>query len=129
MSKLNLSEKQSQVILEMRLRRLTGLERDKIDEEYTELKKQIEYLKSILADESKLNEVLKDELLEIKEKYNDGRKTEILQEDDVKTIEIKKEDLIEDFTTTLIFSKQGYLRKHVNIVKYKKLKKVMRYKL
>lgn len=122
MSKLNLSEKQSQVILEMRLRRLTGLERDKIDEEYNELLKQIEYLESILANENKLNEALKEELLEIKEKYNDGRKTEILQEDEVKTIEVKKEDLIEDFTTTLVFTKEQYFKKTRKYSETQKLK-------
>jgi DNA gyrase subunit A len=111
MEKFNLSDKQSQVILEMRLRRLTGLERDKIDDEYNELMKQIEYLNSILANNEKLNEVLKEELLEIKDKYDDGRKTEILQEDEVKVIEVKKEDLIEDFTTTLVFTEQGYFKK------------------
>lgn len=121
MSKLNLSEKQSQVILEMRLRRLTGLEREKIDDEYNELLKQIEYLKSILADENRLNEVLKEELLEIKEKYNDNRKTEILQADEVKTIEVKKEDLIEDFTTTLVFTKEQYFKK---TRKYSEVQKV-----
>ena len=111
MQKFNLSEKQSQVILEMRLRRLTGLERDKIEEEFNELMKQIEYLKSILSNKESLNEVLKEELLEIKNKYDDGRKTEILQEDEVEVGEIKKEDLIEDFTTTLIFTEQGYFKK------------------
>ena len=61
----------------MRLRRLTGLERDKIEEEYADLMKQIEYLNSILASEEKLLSVIKDELLEIKNKYNDSRRTEI----------------------------------------------------
>ena len=61
----------------MRLRRLTGLERDKIEEEYSELMKLIDYLNSILASEEKLLGVIKDELLEIKAKYNDERKTQI----------------------------------------------------
>ena len=64
MERFNLSEKQSQAILEMRLRRLTGLERDKIEDEYNALMKEIEYLKSILESEEKLLSVIKDELLE-----------------------------------------------------------------
>ena len=75
--RFGLSEKQAVAILEMRLRRLTGLERDKIEEEYSELMKLIDYLNSILASEEKLLGVIKDELLEIKAKYNDERKTQI----------------------------------------------------
>jgi DNA gyrase subunit A len=122
MDKFNLSEKQSQVILEMRLRRLTGLEREKINEEYNELIKQIEYLQSILRSEKELNVVIKEELLEIKNKYNDERRTDILDESEVKTIEVKKEDLIEDFTTTLIFSEQGYFKKTRKYSETQKLK-------
>lgn len=77
MERFELSEKQSQAILEMRLRRLTGLERGKIEEEYNELMKQIEYLKSILASEEKLLDVIKEELLEIKNRYSDERKSKI----------------------------------------------------
>ncbi|SQB22231.1 DNA gyrase subunit A [Clostridium fallax] len=66
MEKFDLSEAQSQAILDMRLRRLTGLERDKIEAEYNELLKLISYLESILADEEKLLSVIKDELTEIK---------------------------------------------------------------
>ena len=81
----------------MRLRRLTGLERDKIEEEYSELMKLIDYLNSILASEEKLLGVIKDELLEIKAKYNDERKTQI--EKVVNDIDI--EDLIQEEETVL----------------------------
>ena len=77
MERFQLSEKQAQAILEMRLRRLTGLERDKIEEELNEIMQYIEYLNSILADEMKLLGVIKEELREIKSKYNDERRTEI----------------------------------------------------
>ena len=73
--RFGLSEKQAVAILEMRLRRLTGLERDKIEEEYAELMKLIGYLNSILASEEKLLGVIKEELLEIKARYNDERRT------------------------------------------------------
>ena len=75
--RFGLSEKQAIAILEMRLRRLTGLERDKIEEEYNELMKLINYLNSILASEEKLLSVIKEELLEIKARYNDERRTQI----------------------------------------------------
>ncbi len=75
--RFGLSEKQALAILEMRLRRLTGLERDKIEEEYNELMKLIDYLNSILASEEILLGVIKEELLEIKSKYNDERRTQI----------------------------------------------------
>ena len=90
--KFGLSEKQAVAILEMKLRRLTGLERDKIEDEYKELMKQIEYLTSILESEEKLLGVIKDELLEIKNKYNDERRTHI--EEVVNDIDI--EDLIQE---------------------------------
>src|SRR5699024_7411281 len=72
-----LSEKQAQAILDMRLQRLTGLEREKIEEEYAEILKLIEELKAILADEEKVLEIIREELMEIKEKFNDDRRTEI----------------------------------------------------
>lgn len=111
MEKFNLSEKQSQTILEMRLRRLTGLERNKIEEEYTDLLKQIEYLQSIITSEEKLLGVIKDELIEIKTKYDDGRQTEIIESENTKIIEVKKEDLIDNFSTTVIFTKGQYFKK------------------
>jgi DNA gyrase subunit A len=103
----SLSEKQSQAILEMRLRRLTGLERDKIEEEYNELMKQIEYLKSILASEEKLLGVIKDELLEIKAKYSDERRSYI--EKIVNEIDI--EDLIQEEDVVITLTHSGYIKR------------------
>lgn len=96
MSSFSLSEKQSQAILDMRLRRLTGLERGKIEEEYEELIKEINRLKEILASESLVYEIIKEELLEIKEKYGNERRTMIMPSEDEINIEdmIKKEDVI-----------------------------------
>lgn len=96
MSSFGLSEKQSQAILDMRLRRLTGLERGKIEEEYEELIKEINRLKEILASESLVYEIIKEELLEIKEKYGNERRTMIVPSEDEINIEdmIKKEDVI-----------------------------------
>ena len=107
MERFNLSEKQSQAILEMRLRRLTGLERDKIEEEYAELMKQIEYLKSILASEEKLLLVIKEELLEIKAKYNDERRTSI--ENNVNEIDV--EDLIQEEEIVITLTHSGYVKR------------------
>lgn len=96
MSKFGLSERQSQAILDMRLRRLTGLERDKIEEEYGELIKEIDRLKGILASEELIYGIIKEELLEIKEKYGDERRTMIVPSEEEINIEdmIKKEDII-----------------------------------
>ena len=107
MERFNLSEKQSQAILEMRLRRLTGLERDKIEEEYNELMKQIEYLQSILATEEKLLGVIKDELLEIRAKYSDGRRSKI--EKIVNEIDI--EDLIQEEEVVITLTHTGYIKR------------------
>ena len=107
MERFNLSDKQSQAILEMRLRRLTGLERDKIEEEYAEIMKQIEYLKSILASEEKLLSVIKDELIEIKRKYSDDRKTTI--EKVINEIDI--EDLIQEEDVVVTLTHSGYIKR------------------
>ena len=107
MEKFNLSDKQATAILEMRLRRLTGLEREKIEEEYAELMKQIEYLKSILASEEKLLGVIKDELSEIKAKYSDGRRTKI--EKVVNEIDI--EDLIQEEDVVITLTNSGYIKR------------------
>lgn len=107
MERFNLSEKQSQAILEMRLRRLTGLERDKIEEEYNELMKQIEYLKSILASEEKLLGVIKDELSEIKAKYSDERRSKI--EKIINEIDI--EDLIQEEEVVITLTHSGYIKR------------------
>lgn len=105
--RFGLSDKQAQAILEMRLRRLTGLERDKIEEEYAELMKYIEYLNSILADEEKLFSVIKEELLEIKARYNDERRTQI--EKVVNEIDI--EDLIQEEETVVTLTHTGYIKR------------------
>ena len=107
MERFNLSEKQSQAILEMRLRRLTGLERDKIEEEYAEIMKQIEYLNSILASEEKLLSVIKDELIEIKRKYNDDRRTAI----EKVMNEIDIEDLIQEEEVVVTLTHSGYIKR------------------
>lgn len=103
----NLSEKQSVAILEMKLRRLTGLERDKIEDEYSELMKQIEYLQSILDTEEKLLSVIKEELLEVKNKYNDDRRTEI--EKVINEIDI--EDLIQEEEVVVTLTHTGYVKR------------------
>ena len=107
MSRFGLSDKQSLAILEMRLRRLTGLERDKIEEEYSDLMKQIEYLKSILDSEEKLLNVIKDELIEIKNKYSDERRTSI--EKVVNEIDI--EDLIQEEEVVVTLTHSGYIKR------------------
>ncbi len=105
--KFDLSDKQATAILEMRLRRLTGLERDKIEAEYAELMKQIEYLNSILASEEKLLSVIKDELIEIKNKYGDERRTHI--EKVVNEIDI--EDLIQEEEVVITLTRNGYIKR------------------
>lgn len=107
MEKFALSDKQATAILEMRLRRLTGLEREKIEEEYDELMKQIEYLKSILASEEKLLGVIKDELSDIKAKYSDERRTKI--EKVVNEIDI--EDLIQEEDVVITLTNSGYIKR------------------
>ena len=77
MDRFGLSEIQAQAILDMRLARLQGLEREKIENEYEELRKKIEYYNMLLADEKMLMGVVKEELLEIKEKYGDERRTRL----------------------------------------------------
>ena len=105
--KFGLSEKQAVAILEMKLKKLTGLEREKIEEEYEELIKQIEYLTSILESEEKLFAVIKDELIEIKNKYNDERRTHI--EEVVNDIDI--EDLIQEEEVTITLTHAGYIKR------------------
>jgi DNA gyrase subunit A len=107
MDKFKLSELQCNAILEMRLYQLTGLERDKIEEEYLELIKRIEYLKSLLASEKKLMAVVKTELLEIKEKYGDERRTDIVADEG----EINIEDLIANEACIVTISHQGYIKR------------------
>jgi DNA gyrase subunit A len=107
MTQFGLSEIQARAILDMTLRRLTGLERDKIKAEYAELMKQIEYYKSILADETLQMQIIKDELLEIKEKYGDARKTEMVHS----SAEMNTEDFIEDEDVVITISREGYIKR------------------
>lgn len=107
MEKFGLSDIQARAILDMTLRRLTGLERDKIKEEYAELMKTIEYLKSVLADESLRMEIIKDELAEIKEKYGDERRTFITHSAE----DMRMEDFIVDEDVVITISHEGYIKR------------------
>ena len=107
MDKFKLSEIQCNAILEMRLYQLTGLERDKIEEEYLAIIKSIEYLKSLLASEKKLMAVVRAELLEVKEKYGDTRRTDIVADEG----EINIEDLIVNEACIVTISHQGYIKR------------------
>lgn len=107
MNRFGLDDIQAQAILDMQLKRLQGLERDKLLAEYKELEEKIAYYASLLADEEKMKGVLKDELLEIKEKYGDDRRTAIEQVED----EIDIEDLIEEETCVFTMSNAGYLKR------------------
>ena len=107
MDRFGLSEIQAQAILDMRLARLQGLEREKIENEYAELQKKIAYYKSLLADEKLLMGVIKDELLEIKEKYGDERRTRIVKDIN----DMDEEDLIEEKQVAITLTHLGYLRR------------------
>jgi len=107
MKNFDLSEAQAQAILEMQLQRLTALERDKVENEYLELIKKIEMYKTILKSEKKILEIVKDEALELKKKYGDERRTEIV--DKVEDIEI--EDLIKEEDMVITISHAGYLKR------------------
>ncbi|QTL96475.1 DNA gyrase subunit A [Iocasia frigidifontis] len=110
-NRFGLSDKQADAILRMRLQSLTGLERDKIEDEYQDLLKKIAYLKSILADESKLLGIIKEELLAIKEKYQDERRTEIRN----KAVDLDVEDLIAEEQMVITLTHQGYIKRmHVD---------------
>ena len=108
MNNFNLSDIQAEAILEMRLRRLTGLEREKIEEELNELLKLIDELRSILSSEEKVLSIIKDELLEIKEKYGDKRRTDI----DMTAIEyIEDESLIPEENVLIAMTNKGYIKR------------------
>ena len=107
-AKFNLSEIQAKAILEMRLQRLTGLERAKIDEEYTEVTKLIKYLQGILDDPQKVLQVIMDELNEIKEKYGDERRTEIVASSE----DINIEDMIVEEDVVVTISHAGYIKRN-----------------
>ena len=108
MTEFSLSEKQAQAILDMRLQRLTGLEREKIEEEYQGLMQLIAELKAILADEEKVLEIIREELIEVKERFNDNRRTEIM----VGGLEaIEDEDLIPRQNVVITLTHNGYIKR------------------
>ncbi|PAD67335.1 DNA gyrase subunit A [Bacillus sp. 7586-K] len=108
MEQFSLSEKQAQAILDMRLQRLTGLEREKIEEEYQSLVKLIAELKAILADEEKVLEIIREELTEVKERFNDKRRTEIVAGG---LENIEDEDLIPVENVVITLTHNGYIKR------------------
>ena len=107
MERFALSEIQSKAILEMRLQRLTGLERDKIKEEYAEIMKQIEYLQEVLGDEGLRMKILRGEMVEMRDKYGDERRTEVVLAGD----DISMEDMIADEAVVITISHLGYIKR------------------
>lgn len=108
MEQFSLSEKQAQAILDMRLQRLTGLEREKIEEEYRGLIQLIAELKAVLADEEKVLEIIREELLEIKDRFNDERRTEIIA---ASVDQIEDEDLIPQESIAITLTHNGYIKR------------------
>ena len=108
MRDFGLTQPQAQAILEMRLQRLTGLERDKIEAEYKELQKTIAHLRKVLVDEGLQTSIIKEELLEIREKFADERRTEIVDE----TSEISIEDMIVEEDMAVTISNSGYIKRN-----------------
>lgn len=108
MSKFKLSERQSQAILDMRLRRLTGLERDKIQSEYDELIALIADLADILAKPERVSQIIKDELDEVKRKFGDQRRTELMVGE---VLSLEDEDLIEESDVLITLSNKGYIKR------------------
>ncbi|MEP6612115.1 MAG: DNA gyrase subunit A [Mucilaginibacter sp.] len=106
-TQFGLSDLQARAILDMTLRRLTGLERDKIKDEYEGLMKLIEHLRTILADEGLRMQIIKDELIEIRDKYGDARKTEMVHS----SAEMNTEDFIEDEDVVITISREGYIKR------------------
>ena len=107
MEKYGLSDVQAQAILDMRLARLAGIEREKIDKEYDELMEKIKYYTSILSDENLVKKIVKDELAVIREKYGDERRTEITNNYD----EVDDEDLIEEEENVVTLTHYGYIKR------------------
>jgi DNA gyrase subunit A len=107
MKKFRLSEIQAKAILDMRLQRLTGLERKKIEDEYKETIKLIERLKGIIKSEEQRFQIIKDELLEIKKKYGDARKTEVIHD----STEFSLEDIIAEEDVVVTISHQGFIKR------------------
>ncbi len=107
MEKFNLSQRQAQAILDMRLQRLTGLERKKIDDEYIDVMEQIDWLESVLADEQKVMNIIKEDLLLMQKKFGDDRRTEISTD----TSDMDIEDLIAEEDIVVTISHQGYIKR------------------
>ena len=107
MERFALDDIQAQAILDMRLKALQGLDREKLQDEYNELQEKIRYYLELLSDESKLKAVLREELIQIRDKFGDDRKTEIQEIED----EIDIEDLIEEETCAFTLSKEGYIKR------------------
>nr|PZN11701.1 MAG: DNA gyrase subunit A [Caldicoprobacter oshimai] len=107
MKNFSLTEKQAQAILDMRLQRLTGLEREKVQQEYAELQNTIKYLQEVLANERMVYDIIKEELLTIKEKYGDERRTQISSASD----EIDIEDLIQEQDVVITLTHYGYVKR------------------
>ena len=107
MERFGLSEAQTNAILEMRLRRLTGLEREKIETELAELREKIAYYKRVLSDENLVKEIIKEEMLEIKRKYGDKRRTDIA--DEARDLDI--EDMIADEDMVVTITRAGYVKR------------------
>jgi len=107
MLQFGLSDIQAKAILEMRLRRLTGLERNKIEEEYTELIRMIEDYKDILANQVRVQAIIKDELLEVKRRFNDPRRSEIIESD----FDMEDEDLIPKEDVVVTMTMGGYIKR------------------
>ena len=105
--RFGLSEKQAQAILDMRLARLTGLERDKINDEHAELTKTAAYYESILADENKLRGIIRDEILEVRRRYADPRRTEIAPASD----DIDLDDIIQEEDMAVTMTHLGYVKR------------------
>lgn len=114
MSNYSLSEKQANAILDMRLQKLVSLERTKLETELLELKKQVEWLTSVLSDVSKILAIIKEELADVKSKYGDGRRTNIIDAEDDRNIEelIPKEDVV------ITITNKGYI-KRISLTEYK----------
>lgn len=107
MERFKLSQRQAQAILDMRLQRLTGLERKKIDDEYIDVLETIDWLESVLADEHKVMNIIKEDLLEMKKKFGDARRTEISHD----SSEMDVEDLIAEEDIVVTISHQGYIKR------------------
>lgn len=107
-SRFQFTEAQAQAILDMRLQRLTGLERQKIEEELAELIRMIEYYKNVLASDAMVKEIIKKEILEIKEKYKDERRTKIIQDEHE---DFDEEELIQEQETVITLTHFGYIKR------------------